>query len=262
MAIGPNSRVAAQPGNGIVSRMTVGPRLAEQAWPDLQDLPATLVVPLGAVEQHGPHLPLDTDIRIATAVAVGAVDIRREADPQLPLLVAPGLPYGASGEHEGFPGTVSIGAEALHLLLVEFGRSACRWAQRLVFVNAHGGNNPTLAEAVALLRYEGRDAAWFPCAVAGADAHAGATETSMLLDLAPAAVREDRVEVGCTDPITDLLPQLRAGGVAAVSESGILGDPRAADRERGAAMLRDLTAKLSTALESWQVDETGRLGWR
>ena len=83
---------------------------------------------------------------------------------------------------------MSIGHEALRLLLVELGRSAARWAGRLVFVNGHGGNVPTLVDAVRLLRYEGRDAAWFACAPGG-DAHAGRTETSLMLALDPACVR-------------------------------------------------------------------------
>src|SRR5215204_2153898 len=86
-----------------------------------------VLVPVGSVEQHGPHLPLDTDTRIAAAVAARAATGA--------LLVAPPVAYGASGEHEGFAGTVSIGHEALRLLLVELGRSASRWAARLVFVN-------------------------------------------------------------------------------------------------------------------------------
>ena len=88
-----------------------------------------------------PHLPLDTDTRIATAVA-SAVAERLTGD----WLLAPAIGYGASGEHEGFPGTVSIGTAALQLLLVEFGRSACNWASRLVFVNGHGGNVDAVAE--------------------------------------------------------------------------------------------------------------------
>ena len=152
--------------------------LGERAWPEIDGRP-TLLVPVGSTEQHGPHLPLDTDARVAAAVAARAADAGA-------LLVAPPVAYGASGEHEGFPGTVSIGHEALRLLLVELGRSAARWAGRLVFVNGHGGNVPTLVDAVRLLRYEGRDAAWFACAPGG-DAHAGRTETSLMLALDPAA---------------------------------------------------------------------------
>ena len=158
--------------------------LGERAWPEIDGRP-TLLVPVGSTEQHGPHLPMDTDARVAAAVAA-------RAGGNGALLVAPPVAYGASGEHEGFPGTVSIGHEALRLLLVELGRSASRWAGRLVFVNGHGGNVPTLVDSVRLLRYEGRDAAWFACAPGG-DAHAGRTETSLVLALAPTLVRGDPV---------------------------------------------------------------------
>ena len=71
-------------------------------------------------------------------------------------LGAQAMGYGASGKHEGFPGTVSIGTAALQLLLVEeYGRSASGWARRLVFVNGHGGNVAAVAAAVGLLRRGG-----------------------------------------------------------------------------------------------------------
>ena len=70
-----------------------------------------LLVPVGSVEQHGPHLPLATDAMVANAVTRAAAE-RLDADGT-PVLVAPSVNYGASGEHEGFPGTVSIGHEAL-----------------------------------------------------------------------------------------------------------------------------------------------------
>src|ERR1700723_2090973 len=131
----------------------------------LQGMSLGVAIPVGSVEQHGPHLPLDTDTRIATAVARSVAD--RLADwNESNWALAPAIGYGASGEHEGFPGTVSIGTSALRLLLVEFGRSASQWASRLVFVNGHGGNVEALAAAVALLRYEGRDAGWCSCTVA------------------------------------------------------------------------------------------------
>src|SRR3954447_10661614 len=100
-----------------------GSALAEATSPEAAgDL---LVVPLGATEQHGPHLPLGTDTAIAVAVASG---LAGDA-------VAPPLPFGASGEHAGFPGTLSIGRAATELVLVELGRSACETFARLLFVN-------------------------------------------------------------------------------------------------------------------------------
>ena len=226
--------------------------LAGAAWPDLPPVPL-LVVALGSVEQHGPHLPLTTDTAIAEAVA-------RAALPALDgALLAPPLAYGASGEHEGFPGTVSIGTPALTTLLVEYGRSACRWAGRLLVVNGHGGNLDALRAAVPLLRSEGRDVAWFPCAVPGGDAHAGRTETSLMLHVEPEVPRGRPARTGVTTPLAELLPRLRAEGVRAVSPTGVLGDPAGASATEGAALLADLVVRLVEAVAGWRVDPAGRL---
>jgi creatinine amidohydrolase len=233
----------------------VGPvtrRLADATWPELTGRPLVLV-PLGAVEQHGPHLPLATDAVVATVVAESAV-------PGLVgAVLAPTLTYGASGEHEDFPGTVSIGTEALTGLLVEYGRSAGRWAGRLLIVNGHGGNLDALRAAVPLLRAEGRDVAWFPCGVPGGDAHAGRTETSLLLHVEPDAVRAELAECGDTTPIAELLPRLQAGGVRRVSPNGVLGDPAGASAEEGAAVLAGIVDRLAGAVAGWRIDPTGRL---
>jgi creatinine amidohydrolase len=223
--------------------------LAGAAWPELTGRPL-LAVPLGSVEQHGHHLPLATDTVVAQAVLRAA---------RLDAVVAPAIPYGASGEHEGFPGTVSLGTDALTTLLVEYGRSACRWAGRLLVVNGHGGNLDALRRAVPLLRAEGRDAAWHPCAVPGGDAHAGRTETSLLLHVEPAAVRTDRSVAGVTTPIGPLLPRLRAEGVRAVSPTGVLGDPAGATADEGARLLADLARRLAVAVNRWDVGEDGLL---
>lgn len=227
--------------------------LDAMTWPEIPERPL-LVVPLGAVEQHGPHLPLATDTRQAEAVA-------RAALPDLDgALLAPALAYGASGEHEGFPGTVSIGTEALTAVLVEYGRSACRWAGRLLVVNGHGGNWDALRTAVPRLRAEGRDVAWFPLAVPGGDAHAGRTETSLMLHVEPAGVREERAEAGETAPLREILPRMRAEGVRAVSPNGVLGDPAGASAAEGAELLADLAGRLAAAVLDWRVDPAGRLG--
>jgi mycofactocin precursor peptide peptidase len=220
-------------------------KLGERAWPQVEGRP-TVLVPVGSTEQHGPHLPLDTDTRVASAVAARACAGS--------VLVAPPVAYGASGEHEDFPGTVSIGHAALRMVLVELGRSAVRWAGRLVFVNGHGGNVPTVVAAVQLLRDEGRDAAWFACDPGG-DAHAGRTETSLVLALDPALVRPAQ-PAGNTTPLSELLPALRAGGVAAVSPNGVLGDPAGASAEDGERMLGAMATDLVTALTRWHPDPT------
>ncbi|MGY1635775.1 mycofactocin biosynthesis peptidyl-dipeptidase MftE [Geodermatophilus sp. SYSU D00742] len=226
--------------------------LAGAVWPDLPERPL-LLVPLGAVEQHGHHLPLATDTTVACTVADAAAGDLDGA------LLAPALAYGASGEHEGFPGTVSIGTAALTGLLTEYGRSACRWAGRLVLVNGHGGNLDALRASVAVLRSEGRDVGWFPCGVPGADAHAGRTETSLMLHVEPALVRSDRAVAGDTTPIAELLPRLRAEGVHGVSPTGVLGDPAGASAEEGATLLAAMAGRLTAAVRAWDVDPTGRL---
>src|SRR6201991_2952488 len=187
----------------------------------LQGTSPALIIPVGSTEQHGPHLPLDTDTRIAAAVARGVAERLSEADHDSGWMLAPPVGYGASGEHESFPGTVSIGTSALRLLLVEFGRSASRWPRRLVFVNGHGGNVEAMTAAATLLRHEGRDVAWCSCGVENADAHAGHTETSVLLHISPEAVRLEERVPGNSAPLAELLPAMRSGGVAAVSELGV-----------------------------------------
>lgn len=226
--------------------------LAGVVWPELPES-SLLIVPLGSLEQHGHHLPLGTDTAVARAVAERAAGFLDHA------LLAPALAYGASGEHEDFPGTVSIGTEALTVLLVEYGRSAGRWAGRVLLVNGHGGNLDALRAAGTLLRTEGREVAWFPCGVPGADAHAGRTETSLMLHVEPLGVRADRAVAGVRTPLGDLLPRLRADGVRAVSPTGVLGDPAGASAEEGAALVAALADRLVGAVERWRVDDAGRL---
>ena len=220
--------------------------LAGATWPQAAGA-GVVVVPMGSIEQHGPHLPLDTDAVIATAVAQRVVDALPGA------LLAPALPYGASGEHQSFPGTSSIGGEALQHTIVELVRSIRTWAGRVVIVNGHGGNVAALGAAVDQLVAEGHDVAWVACQVAGGDAHAGRTETSVMLYLAPWSVRRTNVVVGNVRPLAELLPDMREGGVHAVSRNGVLGDPRGATAEEGA---RILAAMVEHALT--RVQETAR----
>lgn len=236
----------------------------------------TLVVPLGAVEQHGPHLPLGTDGMIAEAVcrvavsrlldgAKGGVTATQGGPgtarpaPGRPWLLGPLIPLGASGEHEHFPGTVSIGHPELGGYLVELARSATRWCPRIRFVTGHGGNAPSLSAACRLLAGEGRDVAWTGLDLPGADAHAGHTETSLMLHLAPGLVRMDLAAPGRTDPLDRLLPELVRGGVQAVSPSGVLGDPTSATAAEGARLAERLVDSLVHRLAEGHPDDSGRL---
>jgi creatinine amidohydrolase len=198
-----------------------------------------LLLPLGSCEQHGPHLPLDTDTQIAQYLCAQA------AQHDNRILIAPSLTISASGEHAGFPGTLSIGTDALTQVLVEIVRSA-DWCNGVVFVNGHGGNADAVAAAMRTLTGEQRNvASWWPRIELG-DAHAGASETSMMLAINPEQVNMAKVEVGSTKPIGEISAQLRSGGVRAVSANGVLGDPTTATSEHGHNLLSQLTRDLVT----------------
>ena len=237
--------------------MTEVPALAQLRWPALDADRPLLLVPVGSTEQHGPALPLGADTMIATSVTQEVA--RRLVDDGRRVLVAPALGYGASGEHEGFPGTISIGHEALRLVLVELGRSASRWAGDLVLVNGHGGNAVPVRGAVEQLRSEDRSVAWTDCSVPGADAHAGLTETSLLQFLAPWTVRVDLLAPGTTTPIEELMPTLRADGVRAVSGSGVLGDPTGASADEGRRLLDQIVGRVVREIAGGAVRADGRL---
>jgi len=148
-----------------------------------------LVVPLGSFEQHGPHLPLDTDTRVVMALV--------DQVAELPfVVVAPALSFGASGEHAGFPGTLSIGSEVLADVLVELVRSARATCAGVAFVCAHGGNADGIRLAKERARSEGDRVFVWGARVAGGDAHAGRTETSLMLAIAPDTVRYGELEAG------------------------------------------------------------------
>jgi creatinine amidohydrolase len=219
-------------------------RLADLSWPQISGQ-ALLAVPVGSTEQHGPHLPVDTDTRIAVALAEGLAG--RRAD----VLVAPALPYSASGEHAGFPGTLSLGTDALATVLVELVRSADDTCRGVILVNGHGGNAAALTGAVRLLRGEGRRVlAWAPRAPWPDDLHAGRAETAVLLHLAPHAVRTEARVAG---PVPSLA-QLVASGVRAASPSGVLGDPAGADAQLGRTVLAGWLDDLGAAVASWEAE--------
>lgn len=210
-------------------------------------------MPLGSVEQHGPHLPLDTDTRIALAVA------QRTASLRTGVAVAPAVAFGSSGEHAGFAGTLSIGTPALISLLVELGRDAGRDWEAALLVNGHGGNVEAVSAAVARLRDEGQRCDAFHVATACGDAHAGLTETALMLHLAPGAVRLARAEAGNRRPVGELMERLRRDGVRSVSPNGVLGDPRGASAAEGRRLFEALVAGCASAIDALVAAEPARV---
>jgi creatinine amidohydrolase len=222
--------------------------LADLTSPEIEAAAAAdcvLAVPLGSTEQHGPHLPLSTDTDVAVELS------RRLAASRRDVVVAPAMPYGSSGEHAGFAGTLSIGQAALELVLVELVRSATETFRHVLIVSAHGGNAAATSRAVRRLTAESRDVRTF-MPRPGGDAHAGREETAMLLAVTPHRVRADRVQRGDCRPLEEIWPTLRRGGVRAVSSNGVLGDPTGATADAGRVVLDALTADLLAEVATWR----------
>jgi len=237
-------------------------RLADATWTDVAQVDAAspdgtlapvLLIPVGSTEQHGPHLPVSTDTLIAEEIASRAV---HHTDG---LMVGPTISVSASGEHAGFPGTLSIGTVTTTAVLVELARSA-DWAAAVVFVNGHGGNSDAVAAAAAQLTAEGRRIlAWWPSWPrrrdgGPADLHAGRIETSMMLAIDPGLVRLERAEPGPNVSIDEL----RRNGVKSVSPAGVLGDPTGASGGEGERFITAFVDDLVHQIERWRpIDTSG-----
>lgn len=207
-------------------------------WMDVDD--PIVVVPVGSCEQHGPHLPLHTDTIIATELAHDLAGRRGDC------VVAPAVTVSASGEHAGFPGTLSIGTDAMASVVIELARSA-DWASGVVFVNGHGGNVDAMERAARVFDQERREALiWWPRLPHG-DPHAGHTETSLMLALAPHEVRFERSVAGPIPAMVDLVRY----GVQPLSSSGVLGDPTSATAEHGTELFDVLADHLASAVADW-----------
>lgn len=204
-----------------------------------------VVVALGSWEQHGPHLPLDTDTRIAAELASRLVNDVSDC------VIGPTLTVSSSGEHAGFPGTLSVGSRVVVDILVELARSA-DWAAGVVVINGHGGNAACVEQARDRLLAEGRNFfSWSPPLVDPTDSHAGYVETSLMLAIDSSAVRSEEIASGPTPRLQDVLAELRDGGVASVSPSGVLGNPMRAESSLGYRLLADWTDLLVADVKSW-----------
>ena len=202
-----------------------------------------LVIPLGSTEQHGPHLPLGTDSIVAQALAQGLVDEHPHC------MLGPSVDIGASGEHEGFAGTLSIGTPMLAAFLQEIVRSARPSFFGVIFVSGHGGNRDALSLVDATAREEGDQVLCFFPRIEGGDAHAGRSETSLILALRPDLVRSDRAEAGSVKAIGELIGEIRDSGVASVSENGVLGDPTGAFADEGSVFVEAMVRQLCELVE-------------
>ena len=205
-----------------------------------------VLLTLGSWEQHGPHLPFDTDTIIINSVVTQAMhDSQINADE---FMIAPTVAISASDEHAGFPGTLSTGTEALAQSVVAICRSAS-WSLGVCIVNGHGGNTDALARISSALTHEKiTHSIWSLPSYDGADMHAGHTETSVMLHVAPDKVQTDRIERGTVGDSSALVAQMRTSGVAGVSDNGVLGDPTTATKEHGFAVMNLYSTSLASHL--------------
>ncbi len=219
------------------------------------------LVPVGAIEQHGPHLPVGTDTIVATALC-------DRAGPASGALVLPAISIGVSyGHGTVLPGTLSLSPE----LLVEIVHSYVRWAavsglRRLLFVNAHFGNAASLTAATDKVRLYAPDLRigivdWWsvdPGVLAhvtadGDDIHANAAETSIMLALAPHLVRMDAIaDADDEDRTADLVFRYTA---PALSRNGVTGRPSQATAEAGNALVDQVVAAIVSRVERGRTEE-------
>jgi creatinine amidohydrolase/Fe(II)-dependent formamide hydrolase-like protein len=228
---------------------------------------AAVAVVIAAIEQHGPHMPTVTDLVLGEMVLGRAMERLPESTQ---LWALPSLAYGKSNEHRSFPGTVTLSAATLTAVVLDIARSVARAGfRRLILVNSHGGNR-TLLEALARDVREETGLIVFPLSTfllglefepvsedeARWGTHAGDWETSLMLALAPELVHMDRVPGDPAYPsyaeppehLTPFGPMAFAWKTEELSTTGAIGDPRAADAERGADTLERTTARLAHVL--------------
>lgn len=223
------------------------------------------VLPLGATEQHGPHLPLDVDRLLAEAMVSGA--LQRLPSPT-PVLVLPTVSVGLSTEHMAFAGTLTLSTETALRVLVDIGRSVARsGVRKLLLFNAHGGHVALMDLAARELRAHGLtvfhtsyEQLPLGAAMAAFDAderrygiHAGEVETSMMLALAPHMVRMDLAQAFESSALGRVknAPLLGQGHsrlgwhVHDLHPSGAVGHPERADAARGQALLDAIAVELA-----------------
>jgi creatinine amidohydrolase/Fe(II)-dependent formamide hydrolase-like protein len=230
-----------------------GPLLGELTWPEarnrFQEVDVALL-PVGSIEQHGPHLPLDIDAFDAEYLALKVAETCEDPKP----LVLPLVPYGVSYHHEDFSGTISVSPETLSQLVYDIGMSLARHGiTKLVIINGHGGNGPALHFAAQMIN---RDAHIFTCVDSGEtsdpdinamietpnDVHAGEIETSTALAVRPELVRVDSARKFVprfSSRYLDFSSKRSVGWnahIAKISPSGVLGDPTKASKEKGRRM--------------------------
>lgn len=245
--------------------------LEEMTWPEVElALEAgrrTVVVAVGAVEQHGPHLPLVVDAARGDRLAVEVA--RRLGN----AIAAPTIRVGCSEHHMGFAGTLTLRQSTLEAICLDYAVSLARHGfTRICFVPSHGGNFGPLAEMLEDLRaavapdcrvdaytdlvgfmdfWQGGVSEVAPGLEDRVGGHADVAETSEMLCIRPDLVRQERAEVGHVQEFDDeLMHRIFDEGFRSVTSNGILGDARGATSEIGEACIAHAADGIVTALNA------------
>ncbi len=254
-------------------------RYEKLTWPEINDAVAAgkvPIVPVGAVEQHGPHLPLDVDMLLVSGVA-------QAAGARLPekILVLPVVPYGYTGHVMDFPGTINIHYQHFIEHMLDICKSlAYHGFKRMLILNGHGSNMPNLDLVSRRCNLETDAecgfAAWWSFLTVdpeflprwrqskfpGGCAHAGELETSVYMHLAPEDVRMDQIKNGTISfneensryRWVDLFgagPVQVTSWTGSYSESGVLGEAELATPEKGRVAFEEAVTRLCGFIEEW-----------
>jgi creatinine amidohydrolase len=253
---------------------TIPPRRywAYYTWQEIdaiakKDPNATAVINVGAIEQHGPHLPLVTDTLIGMELLGHA--LARLSDDVM-VLALPPTNFGKSTEHHDFPGTLTFSGETLRMVLRDIGASVARSGfKKLVLLGSHGGNVGTLDDFFRDLRIE-TDMRVFKIFLGGIGQvpglvspheaaiamHSGDTETSMVRHLTPELVHMDRAEGYVFDPAPDIGYSFKGNDVieawiaSDLSRTGAIGNPHPSSADKGKIMCEAKAARLAELLEA------------
>ena len=236
-------------------------------WPEITErlkIVDTAILPCGAIEQHGPHLPVDVDYYDAFYLAKKVAEACQEPRP----FVIPPIAYGVSYHHSEFKGTICVSNNALSALVYDIGMSlAHNGIKKLVILNGHGDNKPTLEYAAQMIN---RDSKIFVCVETGEtsdvdlydliqthnDIHAGEIETSTSLALRPELVDMDKAVDATLNLNNEFLDFTSERGVSwyahtkKLSETGVMGNASAATKEKGVIMWEIMIRKLTEFVET------------